>query len=151
MFHSMIGDGARGRRALALVFVAVTLVGCAAGSASTLAPSEQSAAGSELVRVELLFGRARPDGAIVSDAEWEAFLDEHVTPRFPRGLTVIDVRGQYRMNTGEIVREPSKLLMVLHDGGAKNRAALEEIRQIYKQLFDQESVLIMSAPVRASF
>jgi hypothetical protein len=98
-----------------------------------------------------LFGRARPDGSLISEVEWIAFVDEHVTPRFPDGLTVVDARGQYRTRAGQIVREPSKLLIVLHDGSSRSRAALEEIRTAYKRLFDQESVLIMSAPARASY
>ena len=34
-----------------------------------------------------------PGGAPVTDAEWAAFLDEEVTPRFPDGLTVLGSRS----------------------------------------------------------
>jgi hypothetical protein len=40
----------------------------------------------------LYFGLNTPQGA-VSESEWESFLAEIVTPRFPSGLTVIDGRG----------------------------------------------------------
>jgi hypothetical protein len=78
-------------------------------------------------------------------------VDEHVTPRFPAGLTVIEARGQYRTRAGQLVREPSSLLILIHDGSEASRGAIEEIRRIYKRLFDQESVLLISAPARVSF
>jgi hypothetical protein len=153
MFHGMIPWRPRGRAFLPLVLAAVVLAACAAGGGVRPGPvvSEPAIGGVELVRTELLFGRARPDGSLISEVEWIAFVDEHVTPRFPDGLTVVDARGQYRTRAGQIVREPSKLLIVLHDGSSRSRAALEEIRTAYKRLFDQESVLIMSAPARASY
>jgi hypothetical protein len=133
----------RGRAPALAVVLAVALAGCA-GRVGTLP-------GEELVRTELLFGRARPDGSSVSDPQWAAFVDEHVTPRFPAGLTVIEARGQYRTRAGQLVREPSSLLILIHDGSEASRGAIEEIRRIYKRLFDQESVLLISAPARVSF
>src|SRR5215471_12774980 len=32
----------------------------------------------------------------VSETEWRAFLDREVTPRFPSGLSVLDVYGQWQ-------------------------------------------------------
>src|SRR5690606_40856485 len=53
------------------------------------------------VRSELYFGvgeesgvSAREQTDAISDAQWEAFLDKEVTPRFPDGLTVFDAYGQ---------------------------------------------------------
>jgi hypothetical protein len=40
---------------------------------------------------ELLFGRGN-----VSDRNWDRFLADEVTPRFPDGLTVFDAKGQWR-------------------------------------------------------
>jgi len=34
-------------------------------------------------RTELFFGRAKPDGSMVSDEEFRNFLDEIITPDFP--------------------------------------------------------------------
>ncbi len=42
------------------------------------------------IEVSLYFGRGKPSGGEVSDAEWATFLSGTVTPRFPDGLTVID-------------------------------------------------------------
>ena len=153
MFHDMIGRGALARWWLLGAVILASLAGCATGEgpAPGLARSGVLPGGADLVRTELLFGRARPDGSVVSEPQWSAFVDEHVTPRFPDGLTVLDAQGQYRTRAGQLVKEPSKLIILVHDGSERSRAAIEEIRAIYKRLFDQESVLLMSAPVRVSF
>jgi hypothetical protein len=104
-----------------------------------------------VVRSELLFGRLRPDGRIVSDAEWRAFVQDHVTPRFPDGFTVLDVVGQYRGRDGQIIAEPSKLLLIVHAPDTRPRTAIQEIRDAYRQLFQQESVLLIESAARAGF
>ncbi len=99
------------------------------------------------VRTELYFGA-------VSDEEWQGFLDSEVTPRFPDGLTVLDGYGQYRNNAGVITQEDSIVLIIFYplDGAADASAALEEIRTLYKEQFDQESVLrVDDLPVCVSF
>jgi hypothetical protein len=94
-----------------------------------------------MARVELLFGRARPGGGAVGDAEWADFLDREVTPRFPDGLTVFDGAGQWRGRDGAIVREPSHLLVIWYRPSATSEADIEAIRAAYKKRFSQESVL----------
>ena len=84
-------------------------------------------------------------------AEWRAFVEEQVTPRFPDGFTVQDVLGQYRGRDGRIIAEPSKILLVIHGADARPRAAIQEIRDTYRRLFQQESVLLIESPARAGF
>jgi hypothetical protein len=103
------------------------------------------------MRSELYFGRARPDGTAVSEAEWRAFLVEEVTPRFPAGLTVIDGAGQYRARSGEVVHEQMKVLVVYHPPSPEARAALDAVRAAYKARFAQESVLLVTSPARVDF
>src|SRR5687768_14431484 len=62
------------------------------------------------VRAELYFGTTRPDGSIVSEAEWSDFLDAEITPRFPDGLTVLTGLGQFRGDSG-IIQERSQVLI----------------------------------------
>jgi len=88
---------------------------------------------------------------MVTDTEWAAFVDEEITPRFPDGLTILDAIGQYRDQSGRILREATKVLLIVHPTDPRSRAALEEIRALYRKRFDQESVLLLSAPARASF
>jgi hypothetical protein len=97
--------------------------------------------GSELHRTELFFGLDRENAAPVSEAEWQSFVDTAVTPRFREGLTMFDADGQYLMDDGNLVHENSKVIVLLHEGGAARSRDIDAIREEYKQQFDQESVL----------
>ena len=107
------------------------------------------------IRTELFFGSERPDKPEVSDTEFKQFLDQQVTPRFPDGLTVLKGFGQFRESDGKIVQESSFVLILLYPRETlrDSSAKIEEIRTLYKQSFEQESVLRVDDPrsVRVSF
>ncbi len=88
---------------------------------------------------------------MLSEDEWRLFLDQEVTPRFPDGLSVYDVYGQYRNSAGMIAREQSKELAIVLPGSASDAAKLDSIRDAYKRRFNQESVLLVETPACASF
>lgn len=98
-----------------------------------------------MARLELYFGTQRPGGAPVSDAEWAAFLDEEVTPRFPDGLTVLTGNGQWRNSKGIVTKETSAVLIILYEPSAEKETAIEDIRAAYKDRFEQESVMRVDA------
>jgi hypothetical protein len=101
---------------------------------------------------ELTFGRDIGRRVGVSEAAWRRFLDREVTPRFPDGLTVVSARGQWRdRNTGRVVREPSKLIMIVLPGNADDQARLEAIVAAYKRQFQQQSVGVIVQPACAAF
>jgi hypothetical protein len=95
------------------------------------------------IRTELFFGTAKPDGTAVSEAEWEAFLNSEITPRFPEGLTVLSGDGQWQDDDKTIVEERSKIVILLYPREAidESNAEIEEIRAAYEQRFQQDSVL----------
>jgi hypothetical protein len=97
----------------------------------------------KFARTELYFGTAKPDGSTVTDQQFDTFLDEIITPRFPEGLTLVSGLGQFLGSAGVIVQEASKLLILLYPERARkaNNSKIEEIREAYKQSFQQESVL----------
>ena len=107
------------------------------------------------IRSELFFGSERPDKPEVSDVEFKQFLDQEVTPRFPDGLTVLKGFGQFRESDGKIVQESSFVLILLYPRETlrDSSAKIEEIRTLYNQRFEQESVLRVDDPraVRVSF
>ena len=109
------------------------------------APTHAPAAaplGERFARTELFFGteKAGPD---VTDAQFRAFVNRVVTPRFPDGLTQYDALGQFRDSSGQIVKERSKVIILLYPVGDAERSSteIEEIRDVYEDAFDQESVL----------
>lgn len=108
--------------------------------------------GDLFVRTELFFGRSKPDGSTVTDAEFRRFLNREITPRFPEGLTVLTGRGQFRDDSGVILREDSVLLILLYPAGEKFRhRKIEKIREEYKSAFQQQSVLRADSTACVSF
>jgi hypothetical protein len=104
-------------------------------------------------RTELFFGTAKPDG-VVSDAEFFAFLDAEITPRFPDGLTLLKGDGQFRSDEG-IIKEDSFVLILLYpvEDFRESSRRINTIRRLYREAFDQQSVLRVDDPfaVRVSF
>jgi hypothetical protein len=97
----------------------------------------------DAIRTELFFGCSRKNGPDITESEFQEFIDEFVTPRFPSGFTVIDGRGQWRENDGSITKERAKILIVVYKRNHRKTigATLEEIRSEYKRRFQQSSVL----------
>jgi hypothetical protein len=97
----------------------------------------------KFIRTELYFGRNIPTGGRVSESDWQKFVDEVVTPRFPDGLTVLDADGQWRGKDGSIAREESKVIVLLYPRKARKvmNTKIEEIRAEYKRRFAQEAVM----------
>lgn len=119
---------------------------------AAFSPAACPAGAAAMTSAELFFGRFIGDALGVSDEDWARFVDEEATPRFPGGLTVLDVAGQYRGADGKLVKEPSKLLLLFFaadDAAAPVKAA--EIAEAYKRRFRQESVLTVLRPVCAAF
>lgn len=94
-------------------------------------------------RTELYFGMNKADGGIVTEEDWNKFIEAEVAPRFPQGFTVLESYGQYRDSNEKIVREQSRVLVIFYP--KKERDAvnpkIEELRALYKKQFNQESVL----------
>ncbi|SMF75572.1 Protein of unknown function [Tistlia consotensis] len=108
--------------------------------------------GQSATEARLYFGRSLPGGGQVGETDWADFLDEEVTPRFPDGLTVLDGRGQWRADaTAPVEKEASKLLVVVMTDPEAQRPRLHDVIEAYKARFHQQSVLLTTAPVCASF
>ena len=98
----------------------------------------------------MYFGLTKPLG-VISEGQWQKFLQNKVTPRFPDGLTVWEANGQWRAPNGRINRERAKVLLLVHSDSAEVRTAIMAIIAEYKRDFQQESVLWETAPVCAAF
>lgn len=148
-------------KALTLPAVAFTLASAGAGvviAYRATAPDPVAVPGlacrlpsAALSRLELFFGMARKGGAPITDAEWTAFLDAEVTPRFPDGLTVLAASGQWRNGAGGITKEPSRMLIVWYRPAADTDSKIEAIRAAYKDRFQQESVMRVDGSACVSF
>ena len=77
----------------------------------------------------------------MSELEWQLFLRDDVTPRFPAGLTVWDAEGQWRSGQAGVEHERTKVLLLVHPDTADSRNLVLEVINRYRKAFDQESVL----------
>ena len=101
------------------------------------------------LRTTLYFGLARPKGS-VSELEWQMFLRDEVTKRFPDGLTVWGAEGQWRTSTGSVDHEQSKVLLLVHPDTPAARQSVQAVVEAYRKTFEQQSVLWESARVCVS-
>src|SRR5687767_451055 len=132
-------------RAACATALALTLAGCASVHRHACATGEQ-----RLVQESLYFGTAKPAGSVTPE-EWADFLRNVVTPRFPQGLTVWPASGQWRGADGQVVREASFVLNIIHAHETTSEQDIREIVAEYKARFQQEAVLRVKAPACASF
>ena len=80
------------------------------------------------------------------------FVDQQVTPRFPDGLTLLAGYGQFRNSAGVIDKEKSLVLILFYPPQMRDASKLiEQIRETYKGMFQQESVLRADANNFISF
>ncbi|MBE9187960.1 DUF3574 domain-containing protein [Microcoleus sp. LEGE 07076] len=100
---------------------------------------------------ELYFGLTKPGGEIVSEAEWQEFVKTIITPRFREGLTVLDGSGQFLNSSGILIREKSKIVLLIYEKNSEKNRYIQEIIETYKRTFQQESVLRTTSEVKVSF
>jgi hypothetical protein len=132
--------------------VAIAAAGLLLAGCQTAAPPPLCPAGQDYVRTaQLFFGRNIGDEPKVTEADFRRFMDEEVTPRFPDGLTVLDGGGQWRGASNQLVREASKVVLVVLPKGRSADAKVEAVRTAYKSRFHQESVLLVTQASCISF
>ncbi|OQW31583.1 MAG: hypothetical protein A4E19_08195 [Nitrospira sp. SG-bin1] len=130
---------------LGTLLLGISLTGCGATNIMPCKGDEQRA-----VQELLYFGTETPSGRVTSEA-WEKFLGEIVTPRFPEGLSAWRASGQWRSASGEVIREPSYVLSLVHPDDAALGKAVQEIVESYKTRFRQEAVLRVTSSACKSF
>jgi hypothetical protein len=132
--------------ALALVLAGMA-GGCAGGSQASskkAVPGAPNTIPPQWLRTELHLVAVGAD-------DWEAFLAERVTPRFPGGFTVLEALGQWRPPQGEVRRLATKVLVILHPPTSEAEQAIEAIRREYCEAFALQTVLRSTTPALVSF
>jgi hypothetical protein len=153
------GESMKIQHSLSAALLAVLLAACAttpAPSASATLQGDAAHPGQTQgwVDTRLYFGLGQADqpGQGISESAWRDFLDKEVTPRFPDGLSVLDVYGQWQ---GKQETAPerlhSKLLVIDYPDTPENRSKIEAIRAAWKKRTGDQSVLRVTQPADVSF
>jgi hypothetical protein len=88
----------------------------------------------------------------ISESRWRDFLDREVTPRFPNGLSVADVYGQWQGKSQPVPeRLRSKVLIIDYPDTQENRDKVDAIRAAWKSITGDQSVLRVTQPAEVSF
>lgn len=125
----------------------ITLLGACSGS-----PGLRCQPGESLQFHDLLyFGTSRDTRPAVTEAEWDTFLTQVLTAHFPEGLTILTGTGQWRSGSGEVVREGSHVLSLVHPGNGASEASIKAVIRSYKSRFEQESVLRVRSSACVAF
>lgn len=119
----------------------IALTGCGTMNVSSCRGDGQVA-----VQELLYFGTEKPTGHVTTE-DWTQFLDEIVTPRFPAGISAWQASGQWRSVSGEVSRELSYVLSLVHPDDAAPNKAVQEIILSYKTRFQQRAVLRVKSNV----
>ncbi len=155
-------DKVRWKAAVIVVIVALGFAGFSLHSFSDQSPASSTLHGDKAhpaktqgwLDTRLYFGLGPADSANVgvSESTWRSFLDSEVTSRFPAGLTVVDVYGQWQgKNQSAPERIRSKMLVIDYPNSPDNAARIESIRAAWKQRTGDQSVLKVTVPADISF
>jgi formylmethanofuran dehydrogenase subunit E len=133
-------------RALGGIILALTLAGCA-----SVQPPACPAGQERLKTAQLFFGQNIGGKPGVSDADFRKFVDSELTSRFPDGLTIVDGGGQWKGSENQLIREASKVVVIVLPAKGDGGARIEAARAAYKHRFQQESVLLVTQASCVSF
>ena len=83
---------------------------------------------------------------------WKNFVDDVITPKFPDGLSIDKISGQWQdAKTEETRQEESRMVMILYKASPEAEQAIEDIRATYKSQFQQDSVMRLNEMNCVSF
>lgn len=126
--------------ATGLVTLLLALTACASFHESPCTPQGQSAVETIYFGTNVRNAEGKLVGTVKPEA-WAAFLEQTVTPLFPKGLTWWTASGQWRSSSGALDRELSYVLRIVHAAGEDEDRGVHAIVKKYIKDFDQESVM----------
>ena|ERR1700754_73311 len=94
----------------------------------------------------LFCGLSIPDGGEVTQQNFDAFLSEVVTPRFPDGFTVWRANGLWRGSS-----ESTIVIEILHPADAQIEKKIQEIAEEYRKRFRQQAVMRVTTRATLKF
>jgi len=101
---------------------------------------------------QLFFGLSVKGRGPVTPEEWQGFVRRNVTPRFPDGFTVYDAQGQWvNPMSHSVVCEKTKVMVIAAEDTAQARAKITEVADLYRKVFHQQSVGVITSRECAAF
>ncbi len=146
--------GKRHRRSGAVLFavlLAALMLAGAAGCGSETAGEAEEDQKPAWQQTVLYLGREMPGGGTVSDADFQGFLEQVVTKEFPQGMTVFDGYGQMQNDDGNIVKQSTKAVLLVHKRGDAVNASIGRVIDSYRERFGGPQVMHTTTPIDVEF
>ena len=96
-------------------------------------------------------GRNIPAGGEVSEQQFSEFLETQVTPLFPAGLTCYDAYGQMQDSHQQIVKQKTKVLILVHQNSKADTDAIRQIILSYRSTFGNPQVMLNTVAITPEF
>jgi Protein of unknown function (DUF3574) len=125
--------------------LAVSLL--SAGCTTKSAKSSQT----QWTRSEIYCGLDKPAGGVVTDTEFADFLSKVVTPAFPAGMTVLDAYGQMQDSSKNIVKQHTRVILLVHEKSQANSDAIQKVISSYRSTFSNPQVMYLQSPTQPQF
>lgn len=103
------------------------------------------------VKTELYFGLDIPGGGKVTPEQWSDFLDNVITKNFPQGLTVFEAYGQMRHESGEIEKQSTRVVFLVHPADPAVSAKVQDVLEAYREKFNKPQVMRLDTSVQPDF
>lgn len=133
------------------LLLAIGLSACTSVAAPLTRTALACPAGQETLRTaQLFFARSAGEKPDFSEADFRAFMERELTPRFPRGLTVVEGGGPWRGDENRLIRDSAKIVQIVlpPNGDAQ---ALQAARSAWSEAYGREPVLLIAQPSCISF
>lgn len=148
-----------------LSYAVVLSCGCIAATEDVKTSTPEYAAGNnglnfsplysdfeEKISYEIYFGLSRPDGTTITETDWDNFVNEEIVPRFPEGFTIVDSKGYWHdYSTNVTISENSKIVIIYGGFSEEDIQKIIDLKNIYKEEFEQDSVMLVVSSSFVSF
>jgi len=114
-------------------------------------PTEHDVKPDQWFSTEIYFGRHFHTRAEISEQQFAEFLTQHVTPSFPAGMTVYDAYGQMQHSSGEIIKQKTKVVVLVHKNSKADDEAINKIIATYRSKFGNPQVMLLTRKVTPVF
>jgi hypothetical protein len=107
---------------------------------------------SRFIQTDLYFGQSKPNGSMVTEEEWTHFKQDQITRVFKEGSTTVKVVGNWYDPIGKkLISEPTYIVTYYYQRSPKISKQIDSLRNLYKDLFQQQSILRVDKKVNVRF
>ena len=111
-----------------------------------------SCASSRMIETSLYFAQTRQDGSLISETDWKNFKKDHIQKVFKEGSSEFNVTGNwYDTAARKLITEPTHVVVFIYKPSRERSRQIDSLRNLYKIMFRQESILRVDKKVKAYF